>query len=336
MPCYYPLKMSRAAEVNKNTGKRPLVANPINALVDGSTVIVPCGRCRGCRARRAQEWAIRLQHEASLHGEENSFLTLTYSDDHVPRDYSVKKRDIQLFMKKLRKRSDNKIRFFGVGEYGEAGLRPHYHLCLLNFLPPDLKYLCKRGDNRVFTSEMISEIWPYGSHEIGNVSAGSASYVARYTFKKISGPKADDYYNRISPMTGELHHVEPEFALMSRRPGIASGWYDKFHADAFPSDFVILDGRKVLPPVYYLRKLQQRDELAASSAPSPAPALDASASPEAAPFRFSAKKGFAENLQRKRKAAAAQPAAKANRTAARLAVREEIHLAREARLVRSL
>lgn len=334
MPCYYPLKMSRAAEVNKKTGKRPLVANTKNALIDGSTVIVPCGRCRGCRARRAQEWTIRCQHEASLNGDNNAFITLTYDDDHLPRDYSVKKRDFQLFMKRLRNRYGSKIRFFACGEYGENTLRPHYHALLLNFDFPDKKLLRTRDKHRVYTSEALSELWPQGSHEIGSVTAASAGYVARYCIKKQSGPKADEHYHRLSPVTGELHHVEPDFGNMSRRPGIASDWFDKFHADAFPSDFVIMDGRQVLPPVYYLRKLQQRDEAAAAAAAALAAAADPAAAPE--PFRFSSRKSVVERLQRKRKTAAAQPAAKANRTAARLAVREEIHLAREARLVRSL
>ena len=329
MPCFYPLKLSRSAEINPVTGKRPLVANTKFAAVEGSTVIVPCGRCRGCRARRAQEWTIRCQHEASLNGHNNCFVTLTYSDDHLPRDYSVNKRHLQLFMKRLRNRYGSNIRFFAAGEYGETTLRPHYHLLILNFDFPDKKFIRKRDTHRVYTSEALSELWPFGSHEIGSVTPASAGYVARYCIKKQSGPKADAHYHRISPVTGELHHVQPEFGNMSRRPGIGAGWFDKFHADAFPSDFVIVDGRKVLPPVYYLRKLQARDEAAAA-----ARAADPAAAPE--PFRFSARKGEAERLQRKRKLNAAQPAAKADATPERLRVRETIQVEREKRLVRSL
>ena len=50
---------------------------------------------------------------------------------------------------------------------------------------------------------------------------------------------------------------EPEFALMSRRPGLGTTWFEKFASDAFPSDFLIVDGRKVRPPGFYLRKLDE-------------------------------------------------------------------------------
>lgn len=41
-------------------------------------------------------------HEAQLH-QENCFITLTYNDEHLPKDQSLVYRDFQLFMKRLRK-----------------------------------------------------------------------------------------------------------------------------------------------------------------------------------------------------------------------------------------
>jgi hypothetical protein len=38
---------------------------------------------------------------------------------------------------------------------------------------------------------------------------------------------------------------------MSRRPGIASGWYAKFKTDVFPSDEVVHKGRAFKPPRFY-------------------------------------------------------------------------------------
>ena len=63
--------------------------------------------------------------------EENSFLTLTFDDQHLPVDYSVSTRDMQLFIKKLRKQVQPKqVRFYLGAEYGDLNLRPHYHIIL--------------------------------------------------------------------------------------------------------------------------------------------------------------------------------------------------------------
>ena len=51
-------------------------------------------------------------HERQMH-EEASFVTLTYSDECVPRDFSLRYRDFQLFMKRLRKAyPEREIRFY--------------------------------------------------------------------------------------------------------------------------------------------------------------------------------------------------------------------------------
>lgn len=52
---------------------------------------------------------------------------------------------------------------------------------------------------------------------------------------------------------------KPEFITMSRRPGIASGWFDRFHSDVYPKDFVTIhDGMRCRPPKYY-DKLYERN-----------------------------------------------------------------------------
>lgn len=44
---------------------------------------------------------------------------------------------------------------------------------------------------------------------------------------------------------------------MSRRPGIGSEWYDRYSCDAFPSDFLVVDGSKRPVPRYYTNKLEE-------------------------------------------------------------------------------
>ena len=46
---------------------------------------------------------------------------------------------------------------------------------------------------------------------------------------------------------------------MSRNPGIAKDWYDKYHTDVFPQDYVIHQGRKVKTPKYYDNQLEKLD-----------------------------------------------------------------------------
>ncbi|MFN7611381.1 MAG: hypothetical protein ACK5QX_10675, partial [bacterium] len=120
MPCYFPLQGWRSASGPGVT------FNQRKGYVD-KPVQVPCGRCIGCRLARASQWATRIAHEASLH-EANSFLTLTYSNEHLPADLSVDVIALQKFMKRLRKALyPAPVRFVACGEYGENTLRPHYH-----------------------------------------------------------------------------------------------------------------------------------------------------------------------------------------------------------------
>ena len=178
----------------------------------------------------------RCGHEQKMH-EASCFFTLTYDDEHVPADYSVKLRDWQLFLKRTRKRTRVKgLRFAGGGEYGELGLRPHYHGLFFNYDFPDKKLLRKRNGHPVYSSELLSELWENkGSTELGSVTHASAAYVARYSMKKVTGKRADDHYWRVSPIDGESHRVASEFFTSSRRPGLGSSWFDKFKDDAFCS-----------------------------------------------------------------------------------------------------
>lgn len=61
------------------------------------------------------------------------FLTLTYNDEHLPPGAQLSKRDLQLFIKRLRKVNPG-IKYFAVGEYGTDKGRPHYHLVIFNLV----------------------------------------------------------------------------------------------------------------------------------------------------------------------------------------------------------
>lgn len=214
-------------------------------------VQVACGQCVGCRVDRTEDWTTRIMHEVSTH-ELNQFITLTYDDKHLPADGSLVKGDFQKFMKRLRKQH-GKLRYFAVGEYGDQLGRPHYHAVLFGIDFADKRPHSKNehGD-QLYTSDTLDRIWGKGHAFYGKVTVQSARYVAKYCIKKVNGQLADDHYgSRI-----------PEFACMSLKPGIGQSWFDRFGSDVYPSDYVVLNGKKRAPPRFYDSKLPEK-ELAA-------------------------------------------------------------------------
>lgn len=181
----------------------------------------------------------------------NSFITLTYNDAHLPDDGSLNLRHFQLFMKKLRKSLDERIRFFHCGEYGEQYGRPHYHALIFGHDFPDKTLWKKVNDLPLYRSKALEALWEHGYSSIGDVNFQSAAYVARYIMKKVTGDLAPTWYQYIDPDTGEVSQITPEYTTMSRRPGIGSTWFDKYSTDVYPSDEVILNGRKMRPPKFY-------------------------------------------------------------------------------------
>lgn len=241
MTCYHPITAYRSKEGrNPETGKWPIVFNPRDGFVD-MPVQVPCGQCIGCRLEHSRQWATRCVFEATQH-RYNSFITLTYDDLHLPPDGSLVKRDMQLFMKRLRKKFGDGIRFFGCGEYGSQLQRPHYHIIIFGEDFRADRYPWSRKNKSIYyRSPSLEKLWPYGFSLIGEVTFESCSYVARYVLKKITGDCADAHYQGRAP----------EFTLMSRRPGIAREWYEQYKNDVYPNDYVVIRNNLVIKPPRY-------------------------------------------------------------------------------------
>lgn len=247
MPCYHPITAWRSKRLNEN-GKRPLVFNRKNGFED-MQLDIPCGRCIGCKLERSRQWATRCMHEASNHAE-NAFLTLTYDDDHLPKDLSLDITHFQKFMKRYRKTlGDQKIRFFHCGEYGDQTGRPHYHALIFGHRFKDLTKI-RTGDNPIYKSEELEKLWPFGMSSIGDVTFESAAYVARYCTKKITGDKAEEHYQG----------RKPEYCSMSQ--GIGKKWIEKYMKDVFPRDYVVVREHEAKPPRYYSEQLKKRDAVA--------------------------------------------------------------------------
>jgi len=221
----------------------------------GRPLQLPCGQCQHCRLQRSAEWATRITHEAQLY-ERNCFVTLTYSDEHLPEDSGLQKRHWQLFAKAMRKEV-GPFRYYMCGEYGERTNRPHYHACIFgeDFSEDrELASVNHQGD-RVYESKWLDWIWKKGGCRVGNLTSQSAAYVARYCMKKATGPAALERYERVNTETGEVLRVQPDFALMSLKPGIGARWLDQYKNDVYPMDEVVINGTRRRVPRYYDKRI---------------------------------------------------------------------------------
>lgn len=194
-------------------------------------LLFPCRKCLICRIRIRNEWTTRMIFESFVSGS-SFFVTLTYSNDFLPNDGMLSKRDLQLFLKRLRKRvSPVKIRYFACGEYGERFHRPHYHLIIWN-LPKDT------------AKELISDSWNMGIVDVKEALPSAFRYVAGYVVKKYSK------YNDVK-----------EFTLMSRRPGIGFGFLERLskYRDESGTDVVkwfYYEGKKFKISSYCLKRMR--------------------------------------------------------------------------------
>ncbi len=272
MPCYHPLLA--AAVLRPSTWKKI----PRRSLPHK----LPCGRCIGCRLERKRQWAVRITHEAQTH-DANSFLTLTYDDEHLPNPFhrhdphrglthltgTLDRTEFPRFMKRLRKKlAPTRVRYFHCGEYGDELERPHYHACLFGHDFSDDRQACgKSSGHLLYQSALLTKAWGRGRAIIGELTFDSAAYVAGYVTKKINGPLAEQHYERIDPVTGEIIQLEPEFATMSRGGrdgrGIGFGFFKEYRDDIYPRDEIISRGFPAKPPRAYDNWLEEMDEAAA-------------------------------------------------------------------------
>lgn len=177
-------------------------------------ISVPCGKCSVCIVNSSQEWRTRLEIEWN-NSNSAYFLTLTYDDSHLPiGNFSdsignshfvpyVCKRDIQLFLKRLRKDfKENRLRYFLVSEYGPTTQRPHYHALIFG-LP---RLYNDRIKNECELNKRIERDWNNGLTKLDSVTFGRIAYVTKY----------------MSCVTDLPEYLPKPFRLMSRRPAIGS------------------------------------------------------------------------------------------------------------------
>lgn len=161
--------------------------------------IYPCGKCINCRARSRQEWVFRLRMEYQR-CDFGLFVTLTYDDESLPPG-GVCKRDVQLFLKRLRKHFPSRsLRYYITSEYGDHGLRPHYHGLMF--------FKCQRT-NDIY--DIIEQSWIFGFVQFGEIEEGSIVYCTKYCLKGSDIPPGmNDNFRLMSKMSGGIgsNHVD--------------------------------------------------------------------------------------------------------------------------------
>lgn len=243
-----------------------------SATVLRDYVVLPCGHCAGCQLSYSKQWAARCLAELQ-YCDSAYFLTLTYSDEHIPLSgdnvtgevhQTLCKRDWQLFMKRLRKEfDDQKLRMFACGEYGDCTMRPHIHAIVFGLKIPDKDLKLYKYDPRgynLYNCDRVNKCWTVtkngkstgelkGHVVIGDVTYKTCAYVARYCTKKMYGKKAQFYKDM---------NIEPPFLIMSRNPGIGAQYYEdnkKKFLDSQELYFSGTGGTKFTLPKYFVNRL---------------------------------------------------------------------------------
>lgn len=257
MPCHKPWKARR----DSVRGVAP--AGPLEPFF-----WMDCDRCLGCRLRRSTDWALRCMHEAQFH-DQNSFLTLTYNDRHLPKDGCLRPEDMTKFFKRLRRYLDGwtKVRYLYCGEYGEQNGRPHYHAILFGEdFRHDRKFWKRTSGGALFVSPSLSDLWrcvrcgdSLGYATLGSVSFQSAAYTARYALKvDKSDAGFDKYPIATDVLSGEVRPSVP-FARMSRNPGLGRSYFDRYKHEMLAHDSVVYAGKEFPLPRYYDYLLRQEE-----------------------------------------------------------------------------
>jgi len=208
------------------------------------TTPVPCGRCPQCVKSKINSWTLRIEKELER-SSRPLFITLTYNDENLPYkngNPTLQKRDIQLFMKRLRKQhskvSKEKLVYYACGEYGTKRGRPHYHMILLN----------------LHGSVGISSSWQLGFDYTVPAEIGSIGYVLKYMSKQRQKSNKEQ--------------KNPEFSLMSK--GIGSNYLTdrikRYHTENLENCYYIKsDGIKLSLPKYYKDKIYDEQQRASTT-----------------------------------------------------------------------
>lgn len=213
---------------------------------------VPCNKCIVCKNKRVREWNARMMCETQMYDVPPLFVTLTYNDDYVPL-YGIEKRDVQLFLKRLRERLEylgysNKIRYVFCGEYGSNTHRPHYHGLIWNMPSLPIQTLLKLIENswayRVTYQKYRTVSKDFKFYRF-DVPRTKKQYFHRlgFAYVKIAHNNSAYYIGKymFKPEDNTPKGMNPNFFLSSRNHGIGYDYMQlkKTYYEENPNDINI-------------------------------------------------------------------------------------------------
>lgn len=239
-------------------------------MEDGDYLELACGNCQTCRAKRVRSWAIRCFHESQMHTRDTAlgpvpngcFITLTYDDEHLPKDQALDLEHWILFRKRLYKKF-GKFRYLHCGEYGLKNGRPHYHACLFGIDFHEDRTVWKQdGQSVVWLSDTLSEKWGQGFTTLAPLNFATSAYVAGYVMKKAKDADHIERTGRMAWVDGVYRVVypKPDYITMSKKPGLGASWIEKYWRDVYPKDSISVNGREYRPPKFYDQWLKKNHE----------------------------------------------------------------------------
>lgn len=194
-----------------------------------------CGKCLPCRINTTSQWTLRMVYELQdwvKYGA--SFITLTYDEEHLPKNFGLQSDETTKFFKRLRINLNRhygfnyKIKYYACGEYGDSekvyignnGVplgRPHYHAIVYGL-----------DDINDVHRQILVDSWgkcdPYlfdkrrgKDSAMQDVTIDDIRYVAGYVQKKLNGDLAEETYgDRLPPFSRVSHGMGLNFAELNK------------------------------------------------------------------------------------------------------------------------
>ena len=152
-----------------------------------------------------------------------------------PLDFSIHKRELQLFFKRLRfNAGDREIKYFASGEYGDKFGRPHYHAIIFGIDPLRDRIL-------------VEDSWQdKGIVHFGSVTSKSIRYTCKYVQKKLGGDLAKEVYDG----------REKEFCLCSQRLG--DDYMEEYRDKLIDDGYFQFLGKRYPLPMRFKQKFMTR------------------------------------------------------------------------------
>ena len=160
----------------------------VDGVVYPLFLLVPCGKCKLCKAKKKYDWETRCMCESATSKYPPLFITLTYDALSRPDNMSTVLYDFQCFMKRLRinvarklNKPESELRYLAVSEWTPKNHFPHIHMMLWN-----MPFVHLNDDKKSFWQlvEFIqTDCWQHGICRVERARDSSGRYCMKYMSK---------------------------------------------------------------------------------------------------------------------------------------------------------